>query len=610
MKRQPTLKLTSLAFGLLICLSAAAQSSYDDYYLADKTFKLQEDFDGSSTLWDTDEPGIRTAKIVDGYLDFRSLNDKTQVKYRTIDIDWSGNWELEIGVTWDGGKETSAVDFIWDKESGNSNKFHFGFTGSGKYVISEYKNSTYNHIAQFIPASYVYKNSRNRLTVRKVGQKYYLFFNEILVKTMDYKPVKGDLIGITVPPGSRIMVDYIYAFELKSRSTSTRSTDTSSTSDLSSSIDNSGGFVGVMTKGNGYNLQRWKTRENFPKDAIKQDWDDGYSISDVSYDNDKWTLVMSKGTGYATQQWKTRYEFPKDDIKELWEESYKITELNYGNGVWALVMSKNSGLGRQRWSTRSEFPTEKIKEFGDEGLYISELVYGKDRWALVSTNDNDIRGQRWTKAYDFPYDKIRTNSSDGYTITQLSYEKDAWILIMTKYNDSRSHVWFNTKEFPKSKIKEYWDKGYYLTDLTHKAATLSNNSISTSSTKSTTISLKSKLLGKWYGGSEGEPQGNMTFFSDGMLKIVSQGETVGGYSYEQDGIKIDVKYELNSVETPNQLDIVFYSSGKSLGSMKGIIRFKDSDTFEFKINSVLNDPRPSSFTNTADSKVATFKRMN
>ncbi|NJO87622.1 MAG: hypothetical protein HC831_00675 [Chloroflexia bacterium] len=38
----------------------------------------------------------------------------------------------------------------------------------------------------------------------------------------------------------------------------------------------------IMSKGTGYTDQRWKTRTEFPDSEIKQDWDDGYSISDLS----------------------------------------------------------------------------------------------------------------------------------------------------------------------------------------------------------------------------------------------------------------------------------------------------------------------------------------
>ncbi|MCE7996696.1 MAG: hypothetical protein HEP71_32350 [Roseivirga sp.] len=815
MNRQPKLKLVLLAFAFFFNFTLQAQSSYEDYSYSEKTYKYREDFDGSSVYWDTDEPGRRTAKIVDGYLDFRSLNDKTQVKYRTIDVDWSGNWELEIGVTWAGGKETSAVDFIWDKESGNSNKFHFGFTGSGKYVIAEYKNSAFNHIAKFIPSSYVYKSSRNILTVRKVGQTYYLFFNRRLVKTMNYKPVKGDMIGFTVPPGSRIKVDHLYAFELENKSTSTRSTNTRSASssasgsyssygssdktqiyredfnnssekwevyrsgsrmgkiqngffdwismnnnaqliwhtlsdmdwdrdwqietrvkfvtgkpnssnDLVWNIDENGtdkfhfgftgegkyvfskkvgsdynsivpftasstvnkssfnkitvrkvgsvyyyffnekllttkynhkvtsnkvgfmvapnttiqidyldisylksrstttnntksgtlpagkNFVGVMTKYNGYSVQRWRTRDNFPKDEVKKEWDNGYYISDVSYDNSKWSLVMSKGTGYTNQRWITRKEWPKDEIKEKWNEDYYITELNYGNGVWAIVFSKGSGYSRQRWSTRSSFPSEKIKEFGDEGQYITEIVYGNDRWALVSSKDSDIRGQKWFKRNEFPESEINTYLNQGYSITQLSYEKDLWILVMTKYISNQPQQWFTSKTFPKDQIREYWDEGYYLTDITYGTTGVTSGLQRVPESQPREFSnLDQLLVGRWFGGSEGDTEaekGYMIFDGNHTTTMIANGETIGGNDYEVEGTKVSLTYAVDETTSPKNFDLIFKIAGTEFGRMKGIIKFIDEDTFQLHIASEIQDPRPTRL-DSGSKDVATFKRV-
>jgi len=613
MNRQPLLILALIAIGSLFCLNGFSQSSYDDYSLSDKTYKYREDFNSDgSVFWDTYEEGRRSATVKDGVLDFQSFNDKTQVKYSTVDMNWSGDWELEIGVRWVSGKETSAVDFIWDKEAGNTDKFHFGFTAGRKYVIAEYKNSQYNHIAQFIPANYVYKSSRNRLTVRKVRQNYYLFFNERLVKTMDYQPVKGDMIGITTPPGTRIMVDYIYGFELDTPSSSSSSSSSASDPTLLSG-DN---YVGVMTKYNGYNLQRWKTRDNFPKDDIKKDWDDGFYVTDASYDNSKWSIVTSKGTGYTNQTWITRKEWPKDEIKEKWDEGYKMTEVAYGNGVYAIVFSKGSGYGRQRWSTRgSEFPSDKIKEYADEGLSITEAIYSDDRWVLVGSKDSGIQQQKWFKRKIFPKDEIDQNTKEGYAITQLSQENGWWMLIMSKYSGNKPTIWFNTASFPKEEIRKYWDQGYYLTDITYGTTVESTSSTTASytlsdNTTSTTRDLKTRLIGNWYGGDGDGDNGYLKFYNDGIIRMISGGDTIGGYDYTQDGVKIEVKYEIDSYASPNQLDIVFYSGGNSFGTMKGIVRFIDDDTFEFKLATELNDPRPSSFSSSDGNKTATFKRQD
>lgn len=811
MTRQPKLKLVLLAIAFIFSFSLQAQSSYNDYRLSDKTFEYREDFNGSSVYWDTYEADRRSAEIEDGGLIFTSLNDKTQVKYRTIDLNWSGDWELEIGVSWLYGKETSAVDFIWDKESGNSNKYHFGFTAGGKYVLAEYKNSAYDHILKFIPASFVNKRTRNKMTVRKVGQTYYFFVNERMVKSMPYKSVKGDMIGFTVPPNTSIKVDYLYALSLNDKTNAYTSTTSSggtsystygssdktkvyredfnnnsekwevyrsgsrmgkihdgyfdwismnnsaqmimhklidmdwdrdwqietrvkfvtgkpnSSNDLiwnideggtdkyhfgftgegkyvfskkvgseyqsivpftaSSTVNKSGfnkitvrkvgnaysyffnekllttkynhkvnsnkvgfmvapnttiqidyldvsylksrtntanngsrsslpagkNYVGVMTKYNGYSVQRWRTRDNFPKDEIKAEWDNDYYISDVSYDNSKWSLVMSKGTGFTNQRWITRKEWPKDEIKKKWDEGYYITEANYGNGVWAIVFSKGSGFSRQRWATKgSAFPSDKIKEFGDAGLSITEIIYGNDRWALVASKDSDIRGQKWFKRNSFPENDISTYLNQGYSITQLSYEKDLWILVMTKYASRKQQEWFVTETFPKDKIREYWDQGYYLTDVTY-GTTAAASQIQGDPEPQTRIfsNLDQLLVGKWFGGSEDDTEdekGYMIFEADHSTTMIANGETIGGKNYEVEGAKISLTYAVDETTSPRNFDLIFKMGGNEFGRMKGIIKFIDEDTFQLQIATEMQNPRPTRFdSNSKD--VAIFKRV-
>lgn len=804
MKRQPKIKTLIWAFFLTFSYSVYSQSSYYDYSSSDKTYVFKEDFDASSTYWETDEPGTRSATLVGGKLVFKSLNNRTQVKYRTISMDWEDDWELEIGVRWVSGKETSAVDFIWSKDVGNSRKFHFGFTAERKYVLAEYTGEEYDHIVDFTPSTSVNKTSQNRMVVRKVGQWYYFFVNARLVKTMAYRPVVGDMIGFTVPPGTTIEVDYLYASQLNEEEEETtlvtadesgpaeyssysgtdktqvfredfskpdsewetyasgsrmgkihngffdwismndqaqakyttisgmnwsrdwqleirmkrlegketssndliwdRSTDKtdryhfgftgsgkynlstydgsydaivgftpssivgkdtfnkitvrkvrstyyfffnerfikstsyspvdgnqvgfmvppestlqvdyidlsylsgSSSISYTTTTSTTNKFVGVMTKNDGYSLQKWRTRDNFPKDEIKAEWDNDYYISDLSYDNDKWTLVMSKGTGYTNQRWRTRYDFPQDEIKELWAEDYEISELTYGNGIWALVMSRNTGLEGQKWSTRTSFPEERIKELRNEGLWISELVYGDGKWAVVASRNSKISAQRWFKTDEFPEDKIDSYLNLGYTISQLSHENDSWILLLSKYNNGISQKWFTDTSFPKGEISKNWDAGYYLTDLSYGPQTEVKR---TPSISNNITGLDQLLVGTWYGGDDvGSDNGYMIFAADHNTTLITNSDTIGGRNYIVEGIRIEMEYEVDESSSPAKFDIVFKYEGDDYGSLKGIIKFIDRNKFQLKLATEMNEPRPTNFKDEASSKVATFVRRN
>ena len=599
--------IRSALFALSIILFnslSLAQSSYSDYTSSDKMRVYREDFNNTSSEWEIYVSGQRMGKVNNGTYDWISLNDKAQAKYISIPgMDWNRDWQLEIRMKHLNGKKNSSNDFLWDREPGNSNKCHFGFTGEGKYNLSEYDKG-YQTIVGFTASSFVGKSTFNKITVRKVGSNCYFFFNERFITSRRYKRIKGDYVGFMVPPNSTLQVDYLEASYLNSSSAS-NSFNTSNTPTVA--------YVGVMSKYNGYTKQRWKTRDAFPKEEIKKDWDEGYYISDISYDNEKWTLISSKGTGFTLQRWATRVDFPKEKIKELWNESYRVTELNYGNGVWALVMSKGSGFGKQRWATSSDFPREKIKEFGDEGLYITELIYGNDRWALVSSKDEDIVGQRWFKKSQFPKKDLEEQINQGYNVTQLEYHNGFWILIMTKYATLKPQQWFTDNTFPKDKIREYWNQGFYLTDITYGITSARSNEVSNVSKTSykTSKPLIDLLVGKWYGGVPDENEkGYFIFDKDLYATMITDKDTIGGKNYYESGVKIDLRYSINTSVSPKQLDLFFKAGETNFGAMKGIIRMIDDNTFELKLATQLGNSRPTAFIDEKDSKVALFKRVN
>ena len=66
-----------------------------------------------------------------------------------------------------------------------------------------------------------------------------------------------------------------------------------------------------FTKKKTYNSQKWSTNKEFPKENIGKGWEDGYTISSITYGNGVWAVNMSKGTGYYEQIWRTRKLYPK-----------------------------------------------------------------------------------------------------------------------------------------------------------------------------------------------------------------------------------------------------------------------------------------------------------
>lgn len=177
--------------------------------------------------------------------------------------------------------------------------------------------------------------------------------------------------------------------------------------------ENKNEFVVLMSKGSGQGLQSWRRTDTFPKDWITEKWNEDYQITSMMYGAGNWYLAMNKNTGYITQRWKTSYEIPRDWIIDNWNESYAITSATHGNGVWALTMTKGSKLGAQTWKTGSTYPFKWIQERAEKGYSITTITYGDGKWLVVmSKNSTNTTNRSSTQYQDIPIDWILQNISD------------------------------------------------------------------------------------------------------------------------------------------------------------------------------------------------------
>ncbi|WP_437396787.1 DUF7477 domain-containing protein [Flagellimonas lutimaris] len=175
--------------------------------------------------------------------------------------------------------------------------------------------------------------------------------------------------------------------------------------------DNKNTFVVLMSKGYGLGPQSWKKSSTFPKDWITEKWNDNYNITSMTNGGGNWYVVMNKSTGFETQRWKTSYDIPRDWIIDNWNENYAITSATYGNGLWALSMSKGSKLGAQTWKTQVEYPFEWIQERADKGYSITSMTYGDGMWLVVmSKNPSNTTNRSSTSYQDIPVDWIMKNA--------------------------------------------------------------------------------------------------------------------------------------------------------------------------------------------------------
>ncbi|MEO0338859.1 MAG: caspase family protein [Bacteroidota bacterium] len=230
-------------------------------------------------------------------------------------------------------------------------------------------------------------------------------------------------------------------------------------------IGQSRNFKWVVSTANGSELygQSWATRTDFPKDFIKEQWNNGKQITSLNFGGGLWAVVFSKGADYKQQTWATRQAFPTDLIQEKWDEGFRISSAAYGQKAWAFVFSKTESLGIQKYVLSRTFPGDFIEENWDKGYSVSQVVFGDGQWLVIMSLGNDRR-QSYIKSRTFPEEWIKEKMQADYEVTQTAFGNGYWTVVASQeviYNNSL-HI---NSTFPKNEIALAWAEEKVITNI-------------------------------------------------------------------------------------------------------------------------------------------------
>ena len=200
-----------LFFTTLVIL-AQQKPSPADYSFSKGTktsFILQDDFSKFNNFWLLGvEENSWSETIENGTLVFQSLTDKPKEDLIPVIIDQKRDFEIELKMKFIEGLMDKAYGLQWGKSVNPARQYDFFLTGSGHYSVDKYTGDFKDYIP-FTLSDNVNRYAFNKLTVRKVADKYYLFLNEKLIHTMPFEQFFGNLIGFQVAERSTIAIDNI-----------------------------------------------------------------------------------------------------------------------------------------------------------------------------------------------------------------------------------------------------------------------------------------------------------------------------------------------------------------------------------------------------------------
>lgn len=220
----------------------------------------------------------------------------------------------------------------------------------------------------------------------------------------------------------------------------------------SAAYTNNGWFV-TMAKNTGIGMQTYSYTNQWPREWIKNKWEENYSITSVAKGKDKWFIVMSQGLDYKQQSyWRNSWDKLTGWIKEKWSNGYYITDIAYDGSHWSVVMSQTKKFISQGylWCYNYESLQKNIKEeIWDKRYHIHFIestgekylvVYGKyrmnnNKMQSYSIIDSDISGyisKKWNNSYNISYiggtyfNRNTNNPNYGKRTGQLYFRNDKY----------------------------------------------------------------------------------------------------------------------------------------------------------------------------------------
>jgi uncharacterized repeat protein (TIGR01451 family) len=193
-------------------LTAQEKANPSDYLFSKglkSQFVLQDDFSKFSNYWLLGiEENSWAESIEGGHLVFESLTNKPKEDLIPVIIDQNRSFEIETSIRFVEGQMDKGYGLQWGKSANPAKQFDFLLTGAGHFTIDKYTGEFKDYVP-FTISPKVNRYAFNKLTIRKVADKYYFFLNENLVHTMPFEPFFGNLVGFQVAENSTIRVDHI-----------------------------------------------------------------------------------------------------------------------------------------------------------------------------------------------------------------------------------------------------------------------------------------------------------------------------------------------------------------------------------------------------------------
>jgi len=199
-------------------LGANSSDTYEytepDIYTGVPTSKrvsfFDEDFDNNSNNWEEINTSQAYLNIENGTYVFQNKSNSAAIVSINKIIDQQQNFEIETSIKITNSPDSTGNGLIWGYNNiGSYQFFCFKFSSAEKLWIGYYDYNTYTYWQDWLAFNVNPVNSYNKLTIRKIDDKYYFFINEQFIKEQSFVSFYDDKIGFKVESNTTIVVDYL-----------------------------------------------------------------------------------------------------------------------------------------------------------------------------------------------------------------------------------------------------------------------------------------------------------------------------------------------------------------------------------------------------------------
>ena len=198
----------------LLTFNLEAQNKYSDYNNKKTTF-VYEDFSNNNRNWRSGTSNESNGFVSDGHYYWNSLNAKSKNSTRPFyNFDDTRDFEIEVRFRrWSGAENNALHALIFG--GGYDERFYFGYTPNGSFRVDEYKDSKYKIIKNYTKTTAINKTGFNKLTIRKIGNKFEFYINSVFVYSTYARKLHGVRFGFQTPKYTKLKIDYLKLSYLK-----------------------------------------------------------------------------------------------------------------------------------------------------------------------------------------------------------------------------------------------------------------------------------------------------------------------------------------------------------------------------------------------------------